>query len=147
MSFLIREAEKGDLESLLNLYTHLNDKEATPADSCAEAVFDRILRAENQHLLVAVTDGVIAATLTLTVLPGLTQSLRSYAVVEHVVTHGEYRRKGLSSALLAHAEEIARTEGCYKLMLITGKKEESVHRLYMRAGYSSEGKTAYVKPL
>jgi len=147
MSTVIREAERGDLKSLLSLYTYLNDTVAAPADERAARVLDAIIGAEHQRLLVAVEDGVLASSLTLSVLQNLTHGLRPYGVVEHVVTHGEYCGRGLAAALLARAEALAREAGCYKMMLITGKKEEHVHRLYMRAGYMSEGKTAYVKPL
>ena len=50
-------------------------------------------------------------------------------------------------------EKIARKSGVdyaemcirdsYKIMLVTGHSEHGVHRLYKKAGYHSEGKTAY----
>ncbi len=42
-------------------------------------------------------------------------------------------------------EEIAIKENCYKLMLLTGSKQESTLNFYRKAGYNSEDKTAFIQ--
>ena len=34
---------------------------------------------------------------------------------------------------------------CYKMMLLTGSKEESTKRFYENAGYNSSDKTAFIR--
>ena len=42
------------------------------------------------------------------------------------------------------AKKKACESGCYKIMLMTGSKEESTLNFYRRAGYNSEDKTAFI---
>ena len=77
--------------------------------------------------------------------PNLTHGQRPYALVENVVTHPDFRGHGLASACLAAARELAALQGCYKIMLMTGSKRESTLRLYERAGYNRQDKTAFVQ--
>ena len=147
MEYSIREAELCDLEGLLNLYAIMSDEPAIPRDDRAEKTLSDIAGSGFVHVLVAVCGETVASTVTVSILPSLTHGLRPYAVVEHVVTHPDYRGNGIASALLKRAEETAHAQNCYKLMLITGRQEENVHHLYRGAGYSALGKTAYVKRL
>ena len=65
-------------------------------------------------------------------------------LIENVVTHREHRNKGWGKAVLKHALAHAWSAGCYKVMLLTGRKEESVFRFYEGAGFSRHGKQAFV---
>ena len=79
------------------------------------------------------------------IVPNLTHGLRPYALIENVVTHADYRGRGLASACLSYAKEIAVRENCYKMMLLTGSREESTLRFYERAGYNRTDKTAFIQ--
>lgn len=46
---------------------------------------------------------------------------------------------------LTYAKEIAKKEKCYKIMLLTGSKEESTLNFYRKCGYNSEDKTAFIQ--
>lgn len=81
---------------------------------------------------------------TIMVIPNLTRGCRPYALVENVVTHKGYRNKGWGKAVLASALAHAWAENCYKVMLLTGRKDEAVYRFYERAGFSRHGKQAFV---
>lgn len=147
MSFRIREAEQGDLYSLLKLYTYLNENEMPVVDGRVRSVFADILSNPCQTLLVCSCGEEVISALTVSVIPSLTHGQRPYALIEHVVTHPDFRRRGCARALLARAAETAFAADCYKLMLVTGQADECVHRLYRSCGFSAEGKTAYVKEL
>ena len=75
----------------------------------------------------------------------LTRNARSYAFVENVVTHGEYRKKGYATDCLNFAKKIAEENHCYKMMLLTGSKEESTLNFYRNAGYNSSDKTVFIQ--
>ncbi|HIS27695.1 MAG TPA: GNAT family N-acetyltransferase [Candidatus Pullilachnospira intestinigallinarum] len=62
-----------------------------------------------------------------------------------MVTCGEYRGRGYAGQCLARAEEIARQQNCYKMMLLTGSGKEETLRFYRKAGYNSKDKTAFIK--
>lgn len=77
----------------------------------------------------------LVASCTVIVIPNLTRGGRSYALLENVVTHAEYRNRGFGKAILNAAAERAWAEGCYKAMLMTGSKRPSTIAFYEAAGF------------
>ena len=70
---------------------------------------------------------------------------KTYAFIENVVTNESYRGKGYSKECLDYAKTIAIKNNCYKMMLLTGTKNESTLDFYRKAGYNSEDKTAFIQ--
>lgn len=79
------------------------------------------------------------------IIPNLTHNQQPYAFIENVITDTEYRKRGLATACLNYAREIARRENCYKMMLLTGSKKESTLNFYEQAGYNRNDKTAFIQ--
>ena len=79
------------------------------------------------------------------IIPNLTHVQRTYAFVEKLVTDKACRKRGLATACLDYAKEIAEEKNCYKLMLLTGSKEENTLNFYRKAGYNSNDKTAFIQ--
>ena len=77
--------------------------------------------------------------------PNLTRNVRPYAFIENVVTRKDCRGRGYATECLNYAKEIAKMENCYKMMLLTGSKEESILKFYRSAGYNSSDKTAFIQ--
>ncbi|MBI5604401.1 MAG: GNAT family N-acetyltransferase [Deltaproteobacteria bacterium] len=69
---------------------------------------------------------------------------RPYGLIENVVTHKNYRRRGHGKAVLHHALNYAWSKGCYKVMLLTGRKDESTYRFYESAGFDQNAKQAFL---
>ena len=142
---MIREADKNDLDEILQLYLYLHEK-SIPEDSVKlRDTWENIIKDENHHLIVCEADKRIVASCVCVIIPNLTRNVRPYAFVENVVTHGEYRRKGYASACLDYARKIAEEKHCYKMMLLTGSKEEGTLNFYRKAGYNSTDKTAFIQ--
>ena len=142
---MIREITRNDLRGLLELYTYLHEKEVPEIDDKVLGIWETILADPNHHIIVAEEDGKIVSSCVCVIIPTLTRGLRPHAFVENVVTHSEYRKRGLATACLDYAKEIAEREGCYKLLLATGSKEESTLRFYEHAGYNRTDKTAFTQ--
>ncbi|WP_342758653.1 GNAT family N-acetyltransferase [Kineothrix sedimenti] len=87
----------------------------------------------------------IVSSCVCVIIPNLTRDQRPYAFIENVITDGEHRKKGLATACLNYARDLAVKENCYKLMLLTGAKEESTLRFYEQAGYNRKDKTAFIQ--
>lgn len=142
---MIREANKNDLNQILQLYLHLHEA-GLPEDSAQlRKTWENIVNDENHHLIVCETDGRIVASCVCVIIPNLTRNVRPYAFVENVVTHKDYRKKGYATACLNYARRIAEENNCYKMMLLTGSKEESTLNFYRNAGYNSTDKTAFIQ--
>ena len=127
---MVREICPEDLQQLLELYLHLHETEIPVESEHLRSVWQHIYENPNYHIFVYDVDGKIVSAIVCLVVYNLTHNVRPYILIENVVTHAKYRGKGYASACLARAREIAIQENCYKLMLITGSKEESTLRFY-----------------
>lgn len=142
---MIREITEKDFEGLMELYMQLHDN---PMPGQTKEVMDKwnkILNDKDHHIIVAEEDGKIVSSCVCVIIPNLTHNQQSYAFIENVITHENYRNKGLAAACLDYAKKIAEAEKCYKLMLLTGSKKESTLNFYRQAGYNSEDKTAFIQ--
>jgi len=142
---MVREAHKDDLDSLLNLYLFLHEDSIPDHDRHLQDTWELIINDKNHHIIVNEEDGMIVSSCVCVIIPNLTRNVRPYAFIENVVTHRDYRKKGLASACLDYAREIARKENCYKMMLLTGSKDPNTLRFYESAGYNSSDKTAFIQ--
>ena len=146
----IREAVPSDAADLMDLYrNHLtrHPPEEDPARAEWEAMLAGFNADPGYHLLVGEVDGRAVCSVTVVVIRNLTHGLRPYAVIENVVTHADFRKQGLASRLLEAAVSIARDAGCYKVMLMTGSKQESTLQFYRNNGFRTDLKTAFLLPL
>ena len=143
-SFVIRPAVTKDLPQLLGLYTHLHE-DSVPDMVAARLVFEQILQDDKQSILLGEIMGEVVSSCTIITVPNLTQGLRAYCLIENVVTHNDYRGNGYASKLLQHAKELAIKNNCYKIMLMTGSKEQSILSFYEKAGFNRQDKTAFVQ--
>lgn len=142
---IIREIEEKDFAGLMALYTHLHDNPLPEKTAGIEALWQEILTDSRHHIMVAEVEGQLAASCVCVIVPNLTHSQRPYALVENVITHPDHRRKGLATACLDYARQLAVREGCYKIMLLTGSKQEGTLRFYEKAGYNRRDKTAFIQ--
>lgn len=142
---MVREALPNELNEILNLYLHLHEI-AIPEDSeHLRAVWQQIQADPNHHLIVKVHEGRIVSSCVCVIIPNLTRGVRPYAFVENVVTAPDCRGRGYASECLDYARQLARKGNCYKMMLLTGAKDEKTLNFYRRCGYNSTDKTAFVQ--
>lgn len=146
MTEKVRCIGPNELAKLLELYKHLNrdDPELT-MDKRLETIWNEILADPGHFYLVIEEDGIIVSSCVLVIIKNLTRNARPYALIENVVTHEKYRNKGYGTALLKRAVQIAKENNCYKVMLMTSRKEESTLRFYEKAGFNKGEKTAFIR--
>lgn len=142
---MVREAKEDDLKEILELYLYLHEKSVPEFTEHLTTTWKQIIQDDNHHLLVNVVDDKIVASCVCVIIPNLTRNVRPYAFVENVVTHGDYRCKGYATECLNYAKIIAEKQNCYKMMLLTGSKEQSTLDFYKNAGYNSTDKTAFIQ--
>ena len=142
---MVREVEKNDYESLMKLYMQLHNNPMPEKTSEIAELWNKIISDKDHHIIVAEEEGKIVSSCVCVIIPNLTHNQRPYALVENVITDEKYREKGLATKCLDFAKEIALKENCYKLMLLTGSKNERTLNFYRNAGYNSEDKTAFIQ--
>ena len=138
-----RAATWADLPGILSLYQAFNSYDPTYTAELAEPAWTALQSSGLVTVFIADSDGLVAATCTLAVVPNLTWSGRPYAVIENVVTHPDHRRKGLGQAVLTAACGHAWAAGCYKITLSTGSSDEATLRFYESAGFTRNAKTFF----
>ena len=142
----IRKATPHDAEALHELYTrHLNQDDPPLVLAKWRQALSEMADTPGYHLLVGEIEGRIVSSATLVIIKNLTRGLRPYALIENVVTNADYRNQGHAGALMARAAEIAREHRCYKIMLMTGSKQESTLRFYEKCGFNRQDKTGFIK--
>ena len=109
---MIREANKNDLDEILQLYLYLHEKSIPEDSQHLRSTWNNIMNDVNHHLIVCEIDGKIVASCVCVIIPNLTRNVRPYAFVENVVTHGEYRKKGYATDCLNFAKKIAEENHC-----------------------------------
>lgn len=142
---MIREMQERDLDGLLELYMQLHDNEKPKPSKNLNKLWKQMIEDKNHHIVVAIEDEKIVSSCVLVIIPNLTHQQRPYALIENVVTDINYRKKGLATACLEYAKEVAITKNCYKIMLLTGAKDESTLRFYETAGFNQNDKTAFIQ--
>lgn len=141
---LVRAAQNSDLPSLLDLYQHLSPGDQSPDLPDAEAIFDQFLAYPGSVIVLCEIGNVLVGSCVLVVIANLTRGGRPYALIENVVTHGDFRRQGIGRRVLDFATARAWQAGCYKAMLMTGSTRPEIHAFYRSAGFEPS-KTGFQK--
>ena len=142
--FNIRMVNKNDLPTLQDLYLNLHETDIAPITGEVMKIWDSILKNPDYYILIGEYIGHVVSSVTMVIIKNLTRGARPYALIENVVTAMEYRNKGYAGLLMREAVKIAKENNCYKIMLLSGSKDESTVRFYKKAGFSDTEKTGYI---
>ncbi|MCK5836865.1 MAG: GNAT family N-acetyltransferase [Desulfobacula sp.] len=143
-----REIKKSELDQLLEFYQlHLYDVKDDPlADqTVVDQIWNTIQTSENFAVLGIFDKDLLMASCSITIVPNLTRGCRSYALIENIATHRQYRREGYGRANLSYAIEYAKERGCYKAMFMTGHLNTKVEKFCKATGFNGDEKKAYIK--
>ena len=123
---MVREIYENELSKLLNLYLYLHEKSVPERTEHLKTTWETIIKDKNHHIIVNEADNKIVSSCVCVIIPNC-------------------RGRGYATECLNYAKEIAKMENCYKMMLLTGSKEESILKFYRSAGYNSSDKTAFIQ--
>ncbi len=130
----IELAKPTDAAALVVLMNQLFE---IPAEEASIAkTLPKLLADPAYHLLVAREDGRLLGTMMGIVCYDLTGHCHPFMVVENVVTDQAARGRGVARALMAHLEEIARSQHCTCMMLCSGSERTGAHEMYRKLGFS-----------
>lgn len=142
---MVREIYESELSKVLELYLHLHEETIPEMTEHLQKTWDTIMQDKNHHIIVKEIDGNLVSSCVCVIIPNLTRNIRPYAFIENVVTHSDYRGKGFATECLNYARKIAENENCYKMMLLTGSKNEKTLNFYNNVGYNNTDKTAFIQ--
>ena len=93
-------------------------------------------RAHGGDVLVAEANGEVVGVCQVIIFTHFQHAGQPCCELESVHVRSDYRSKGVGSLMLAHAEEIAREAGCYRVQLTSRNVRVDAHRFYLTHGYS-----------
>ena len=135
---VIRPIAMANLPTLLALYRHLNVEDPILDLQLAATRLAEILAHPGMTIFAAFDGDKAVSSVTLIVIPNLTRGGAPYALIENVVTHADYRRRGLAGTVLRKAFASAWERNCYKIMLLTGSKNPATLRFYANCGFTQD---------
>lgn len=139
----VRLARSEDLAGLLALYRHLHADDPELPEDRAPAIWQEMLAQAGTSVFVIDGKDELAASCTITIIPSLNRGGRPYAMIENVVTHADYRERGLGGAVVNAAVGAAWAANAYKVFLTTGSQRESTLRFYEKLGFTRNGRTLF----
>ena len=115
MNISIREFNALDLmNGFLETLSCLAEVGLSPDE--AREVYRSHLRA-GAHTYVAIAEERVIGTVTLLLEQKFIHHGGQIGHIEDVAVHSDYQHHGVASALVRHATEVARKQGCYKVIL------------------------------
>lgn len=137
---------KEDLADLLDLYKqYQHDVPPMVADDKETLLlWEDILSDPRLHYFVGLLGNRIVSSCFLVIIPNLARGGRPYGLIENVITHQDYRKKGYGTSLLKHALNVAWKNDCFQVMLLTGNINEKVFRFYEKIGFKRGVKEGFV---
>jgi len=142
MTSIIRALGPADLDGLLALYAQLNPGDPVLPPDIARTRFETMLAHPGLTVFGAVSGTRLIASCVQHVLPNLTRGAMSYALIENVVTDAAERRRGHGQRVVRAAAAAALADGCYKVMLMTGRADPGVISFYESCGFT-QSKTGF----
>ncbi len=116
----LRLITRDDLKEVLNVLYQLSPpggKDDAMSPEILSSVLGEIIADKNHHMAVYEDNSRVVGTATLLVQRNLSHGGKPYGHIENVVVDNSYRGKGVGLKLLKYLINIAREEGCYKLVL------------------------------
>lgn len=144
MTYEIRPIQRSELEALLTLYKYLNPEDPPVDEQILYAIWDQFIHDPKITCIVVEEGGQLIASCTLVMVPNLTRSARPYGLIENVITHPNFRKRGIGKQILQHALNLAWEQNAYKVMLLTGRNDEKVFQFYENAGFKRGLKTGFI---
>lgn len=140
----VRFAKYNDFEGIMDLYEILIPGDTIASLSHLKSVWDEIMNNPGRYrYVIAEEEDKLVATSNITIVPNLTRAGRPYAVIENVVTHPDFRRRGFGRATMKLLLEFAREHNCYKVMLLSSKKRMEAHEFYRSLGFNGDTKCGF----
>ncbi|MBT4045814.1 MAG: GNAT family N-acetyltransferase [Rhodospirillaceae bacterium] len=142
----IRPVLETDLDELFTLYAHYTASENRPPLSEARMaeIWREVERNPGVEYFALEQEGRIAATCILSITPSFIRGGSGYGVIEHVVTHADFRRRGFAKALMEFTLEHAWNQGCTEVMLLSGRDLAPAHKLYEGLGFDKHQRTGFI---
>ncbi len=140
----IKKIEKRYINDLIELYNQLLPNVKLVYNKEIEDLYNLVDNSDFYNILIGVEDEMAVSSCSLIIIPNITHNQRPYAIIENVITHKNYRKRGYASKLLKYAINIAKEYNCHKVLLQTRRKEKSTLEFYKKLGFNDKITTGFM---
>lgn len=144
-NYHIRALVDSDFDGCMDLYRYLHAEDDTlPPLKTLRSTWNRMI--DNSQVLYpgAFVDKRLVAVCNAQIVLNLTRGARPYAIIENVITHPDFRRRGIGRALLTELIRKCDRFDCYKIMLMSDSRRTEAHAFYRSIGFDESAKKAFV---
>ena len=142
-TFTIRKLEYNDYYKdymdLINSFTR-SPESKTYDEICM--TLDKI-NSHNSHIFVIEHNNKIISSIKCLIEQKLHNNFKCVLHIEDIVTHTDYRKKGLATKLLEYSLDLAKDFNCYKIILCSNPEN---YNFYLHKGFIQKG-TEFTKYL
>ena len=152
---IIREADKGDIETLSKLwyklakgmeqYSELNELK-DDVESESEEGFTKLLDDEDTTIFLLEAEEEVAGFMVLQEGEHPSRTHEKYISIVDLFVEGRYRSKGYGTEMMEKAEEYAEKQGCDHLKVSAEVENTEARKFYEKNGFRQK-KVKYVKEL
>ncbi len=140
---LVRKAKQEDLQAVLSLYQQLfPDEDYSNPENYSET-WNEIISDKKIVCFISYFESIPVSTCLVTIIPNLTRNQRPYAIIENVVTHQDYRKKGFGKIVMEKAVDYAKQVNCYKVMFLSSSSRKEAHLFYEKIGFDGSSKKGF----
>ena len=110
-----------------------------------DRIWHEIQKNPGVHYFITEIEGQIIAACILTITPSIIRGGMGYGLIEHVVTHQDFRRRGLAQELMEFVLNFSWKQGCTEVILLSGSDLVPAHALYEKLDFDKEQRTGFIK--
>jgi len=133
MEVTFREAKIEDIAGIVNLCNECFE-ENTKTEKALE-IFRKTENDPNNIYINGLIDGKVVAHAKMTVIKTIYKPMETYAILNHVCVHPDYRRHHLATHLLDVLFKIAKDYNCVSVELWSKNFRTAAHACYKRYGF------------
>ena len=102
---------------------------------------------KNQIYLIGELDGKIIAHSKITIIPTMYEKMNTYAILNHVCVHPDYRRQNIATQMLDECTRICKNHNCVKIELWSMNFREAAHACYRNYGFQIDDAKFFSKEI
>ncbi len=146
LPMILRKIRESEVNLLTELYLHYTHQDNLPplTQEKIQDIWRQIGANPCINYFVSEVETTIAASCILTITPSFIRGGDGYGFIEHVVTHANYRRRGVGQAIVKFALDYAWENGCTEVMLLSGSQNERAHNMYEKLGFDKNRKKGFI---
>ena len=141
----VKNVEKHELKKLLDLYQYLFNDDAKVSENTLVDTWNIIQNNQDFFNYYTIeSNNIFVSSCNIAIVPNLTRGSRPFAVIENVITHPDFRRRGLGKMVVEKAINFAKSKKCYKIMLLSNSMRKEAHKFYEAIGFNGNEKIGFI---